>query len=148
MGSSYAIFDWNGKEIYRPNQKKEESKQTASVPFLVKVNSPINIRKGASFNYPSPRKCPVGIYTIVQVSDDGEWGRLKSGAGWIWLKDPYCSIMGSVGTVQKHSEDDLDKLAKEVISGKWGNGSARKKALTEAGHDYNAVQKRVNELMS
>ena len=40
----------------------------------------------------------------------------------------------------------VDELAREVIDGKWGNGDARKKALTEAGYDYSAVQARVNEL--
>ncbi len=41
----------------------------------------------------------------------------------------------------------VDELAKEVIDGKWGNNPERKKALTEAGYDYNAVQKRVNEML-
>lgn len=40
----------------------------------------------------------------------------------------------------------VDEIAKEVLAGKWGNGSVRKKKLTEAGYDYDAVQKRVNEL--
>lgn len=41
----------------------------------------------------------------------------------------------------------VDTLAKEVISGKWGNGTDRKNRLTAAGYDYNAVQRRVNELL-
>lgn len=41
----------------------------------------------------------------------------------------------------------LDDIAKEVINGKWGNGSDRQKRLTVAGYDYTAVQKRVNELL-
>lgn len=41
----------------------------------------------------------------------------------------------------------VDQLAKEVLDGKWGNGDARKKNLIAAGYDYNAVQKRVNELL-
>ena len=40
----------------------------------------------------------------------------------------------------------LDTIAHEVINGKWGNGTDRKKRLTKAGYDYNAVQKRVNEI--
>lgn len=39
-----------------------------------------------------------------------------------------------------------EELAREVIQGKWGNGQARKDALTKAGYDYSAVQKIVNEL--
>ena len=42
----------------------------------------------------------------------------------------------------------VDELAQEVLEGKWGNGDERKKRLTEAGYDYDAVQKRVNEMLS
>ena len=41
----------------------------------------------------------------------------------------------------------VNQLALEVIDGKWGSGEARKKKLTEAGYDYEAVQKRVNEIL-
>jgi len=37
-------------------------------------------------------------------------------------------------------------VAKEVIAGKWGNGSARKSKLEAAGYDYNEVQAEVNRL--
>lgn len=42
----------------------------------------------------------------------------------------------------------VDKLAKEVIAGKWGNGADRKRRLTDAGYDFSAVQKRVNEILT
>ena len=41
----------------------------------------------------------------------------------------------------------IDTLAREVLNGDWGSGDARKLNLTTAGCDYNAVQKRVNELL-
>lgn len=41
----------------------------------------------------------------------------------------------------------VDALANEVIKGLWGNGPDRKKRLISAGYDYNAVQKRVNEIL-
>ena len=41
----------------------------------------------------------------------------------------------------------VNQLALEVIDGNWGSGEARKKKLTEAGYDYEAVQKRVNEIL-
>ena len=41
----------------------------------------------------------------------------------------------------------IDQLAREVISGKWGNGEERKRRLTNAGYDYYVIQKRVNELI-
>lgn len=37
-----------------------------------------------------------------------------------------------------------DEIANEVIAGKWGNGDERKKRLIEAGYDYAAIQKIVN----
>lgn len=42
----------------------------------------------------------------------------------------------------------VEAIAKEVIAGKWGNGSDRTRRLTEAGYDAKAVQKKVNELLS
>ena len=41
----------------------------------------------------------------------------------------------------------METVAKEVIAGKWGNGEDRKKRLQDAGYDYGAVQRKVNELM-
>lgn len=38
-----------------------------------------------------------------------------------------------------------DQIAVEVIDGEWGNGADRRKRLTEAGYDYDEVQKIVNE---
>lgn len=41
----------------------------------------------------------------------------------------------------------INTVAKEVIRGDWGNGDERKRRLTEAGYDYNAVQAAVNKLL-
>lgn len=40
-----------------------------------------------------------------------------------------------------------EELAKEVVAGKWGNGNARKTALTKAGYDYKTIQSLVNKLL-
>ena len=42
----------------------------------------------------------------------------------------------------------IDQLAHEVIADLWGSGDSRKTALTQAGHNYNAVQKRVTEILN
>lgn len=42
----------------------------------------------------------------------------------------------------------VEELAHEVLDGKWGNGKDRVDRLTATGYDYNAVQKRVNELVA
>ncbi len=53
----------------------------------------------------------------------------------------------SVGntTPVKPQPKSTDQIADEVIAGQWGNGTDRKKRLTDAGYDYDAVQKVVNQ---
>lgn len=56
-----------------------------SVPFLVRVTiSDLYIRKGAGTNYKAKGFIKPGVYTIVKTK--GNWGKLKSGEGWICLK--------------------------------------------------------------
>ena len=62
--------------------------QAPNVPFLVDVKRDnLHIRKGPGTSYDSAGYCPAGRYTIVEVAqaEGYEWGRLKSGAGWIAL---------------------------------------------------------------
>ncbi len=47
----------------------------------------------------------------------------------------------------KRERKSIDKIAREVLDGKWGNGLSRRKQLKLAGYDYDAVQKMVNELV-
>jgi hypothetical protein len=82
-----------------------------------------------------------GTYAIVEERDG--WGRLKSGLGWIKLSHTNKTGFAKSAGAKK----SVDKLAKEVIAGKWGNGASRKSALQKAGYDYATVQARVNELL-
>ena len=43
---------------------------------------------------------------------------------------------------------DIDSVARDVIAGKYGNGDARRQALINAGYNPEAVQERVNALLS
>lgn len=47
----------------------------------------------------------------------------------------------------EETKKSIDELAKEVISGKWGNGQERKDKLTNAGYSYKEVQGKVNEIL-
>lgn len=49
---------------------------------------------------------------------------------------------------QPAPQKDLTVIAQEVIAGLWGNGSQRKSALELAGYNFNAVQAKVNEILS
>lgn len=66
-------------------------------------------------------------------------------------KYPGWSVFNAAGKsvyTSKAATKTIDQLAREVIDGRWGNGQDRKNRLTAAGYDYNAVQKRVNEMLS
>lgn len=46
------------------------------------------------------------------------------------------------------AKKSIDLVAREVISGMWGNGQDRINRLTQAGYDYNVVQARANEILN
>jgi hypothetical protein len=120
----------------------EPSTGLPEVPFLVKVIVPdLNIRSTPSMKGVVKGQTGKGTFTITEVK--GEWGKLKSGAGWIFLENPeYCTIKTKV-----QEKKSVEAIAKEVIQGRWGDGADRKKKLTEAGYDYSEVQKMVNKLL-
>lgn len=45
-------------------------------------------------------------------------------------------------------EKSVEEVVKEIWEGKWDNGEERKRLLTEAGYDYNEVQREVEKLAS
>ena len=49
--------------------------------------------------------------------------------------------------IQNKPKLSIDEVAKLVIEGKYGNGEDRKKRLAADGYDYDAVQKKVNEIL-
>lgn len=49
---------------------------------------------------------------------------------------------------QAQPAKSVDEVAREVIRGEWGNGSDRRQRLEAAGYDYNAVQDRVNAILT
>lgn len=141
--------------------KKEENKTTTSTNTstssstyttgMYKVNvSELNIRKGPGTNY-SIVGCikDKGTYTITEIKN-GSWGRLKSGAGWINVHKNYCTkSKTSSSTTTKTTASNKksnEEIAREVLQGKWGNGSERKKKLEAAGYNYSSVQAIVNKL--
>lgn len=119
-----------------------------ATPFTVRVIiDNLNYRSEPSMNGRVNGQTGIGTFTIMEVKNG--WGRLKSGAGWIWLENPtYCTVGKTVASADKTSgTKTVDELAKEVIKGLWGNGANRKAKLTAAGYDYAKVQKRVNDLL-
>ena len=60
--------------------------------------------------------------------------------------DTYITTSGGSPTPPTPSKS-IDTIAREVIRGDWGNGADRKTRLTKAGYSYEAVQKKVNEIL-
>lgn len=70
-----------------------------AVPFTVQVLiSDLNIRKGAGMNYATTGSYTgKGSFTITAVQNG--WGKLKSGAGWIYLENAsYVKIGSHIGS--------------------------------------------------
>ena len=71
--------------VVKPECVVELDKQPATQGYLVKIDATrLNVRKGPSMNYGISTVVKYGeVFTIVDEEDG--WGKLKSGAGWIYL---------------------------------------------------------------
>lgn len=85
-----------------------------AVPFLVNVIiDDLNIRTSAGMgNNLTGKYTGKGTFTVVEVQNG--WGKLKSGAGWIYLENPsYCTIGKSVASTTTSAPEP----AKPVVTG-------------------------------
>lgn len=95
-----------------PEAAPEPVQGFPATPFTVRVIIPdLNYRKGPGMSYAVRGQTGKGVFTITEVQDG--WGKLKSGAGWIYLENPdYCTIQG---VAAKPAEPDpADVLAQEI----------------------------------
>lgn len=99
-----------------------------TTPFTVKVLiSDLNIRNGAGMNYATTGKYTgKGVFTITEVKDG--WGKLKSGAGWIYLENPkYCTVQTTAAKVALKVGDIVNfKGTKHYTSADAATGPACK----------------------
>lgn len=118
-----------------------------------------NIRGFARPRYAQSSSAPVkpqkpaqkDITTIAKEVIAGKWGngddrknRLES-AGY-----DFNAVQNEVNRIlsgsSKPSLKPVNEIAREVLQGKWGNGTDRKSRLESAGYNYDAVQAEVNRL--
>ena len=79
--------------------------------------------------------------------DDRKKRLTAAGYNYSVVQNRVNELLGGSKTTQTKSHtNSIDETAQEVIAGKWGDGNARKTALTNAGYDYAKVQAKVNEL--
>ena len=76
----------------------------------------------------------------------GDARKKALGANYDAVQARVNQMLGAGGGGSKPAQN-LDTIAREVIRGNWGSGAERKRRLQAAGYDYNAVQRRVNQLL-
>ena len=91
-GPAYSVYNSAGKKVY-PESKIEPVtpapitpvEPEVKLPYLVRITaSVLNVRSGPGMNYKTRTQVRQNeVYTIVALEDN--WGKLKSGAGWICL---------------------------------------------------------------
>jgi N-acetylmuramoyl-L-alanine amidase len=98
---------------------------------------------------PQVTKSIVDLANEVIAGKHGTGSARKKALGSLYneVQAKVNEILKGKKTQPKPVLKSVDVIAKEVLEGKWGNGAARKQKLTAAGYDYNAVQKRVNQLL-
>lgn len=95
---------------------------------------------------------PFNAFDLWQNSASGKVGNVTVDTDIAYVDFP--SIIKAAGlngytkktTAQKKKSNN--EIAKEVINGDWGVGTDRKKRLTAAGYNYDAIQKIVDETMN
>ena len=93
-----------------PSAPKEENKNFPATPFSVQVLvSDLNIRKEPKMGNNVVGQTGKGVFTITAVTDG--WGKLKSGAGYIYLENSkYVTIKGSVTSAPATKADSSFKV--------------------------------------
>ena len=88
-----------------------------------------------------------GSYGLWQYTSDGSVNGIN---GRVDMNYQIKELGGSVNITSdnENSKKSNEEIATEVIAGKWGNGTDRKNKLTNAGYDYNTIQKLVNQKLS
>lgn len=143
----------SGKQVTLIEGNKNEAVGRRTIPIgwgYIRGYARPKYASGGSSVSPTP-STGKSITDVAKEVLAGKWGNgddrkgALQAAGYDYTAvqakvNELCS--GKAPTPTKSVED----VAREVLAGKWGNGDARKSALSAAGYDYNAVQAKVNQL--
>lgn len=175
IGKAILVLDWEAKNNHLFGVKDLEwclqwcsyvQKKTGIKPLIYIQKSAMEAVKKAGYNlwvaqYPDYEQTGYqahpwneGAYNCI-IRQYTSVGRLSGYAGNLDLNKAYISAASwnkLAGKTKKTSasttvKKSVNTLAKEVLAGKWGNGTDRKNRLTKAGYDYAKVQAAVNKLV-
>ena len=95
-------------------------------------------------------------YTDAQLADKviaGEFGngdarKTALGSRYNAVQAIVNQKLGGSYSAPAPVKKSVEEVAKEVIAGKWGNGTDRMKSLESAGYNYSEVQNKVNQILA
>lgn len=147
--------DWNGKHC--PHRMLDNGGWPTK--FKAMVQKELDLLKSAQAGgagKPKQELVNAPIYRIYEVVKskridsyadkaraESALNRYMKQGKQVYIKEGTYKKLVSV----KPKRKTIDELAKEVLAGKWGNGSDRFNKLKAAGYDADAVQQRVNALL-
>ena len=132
------IIGWNEDSGNAKKWEEFKSRLTgvATTANLKKTDDIVyRVRKSAN-----DAKSQIGAYNNLESAK----ALADKNSGYSVFEKNSGKLVYTPGTGNKKT---VTEIAKEVIQGKWGNGEERRKRLTKAGYDYNAVQAEVNKMM-
>ena len=119
----------------------------AAYKSLIKLCADVCKRNGIKELKWKANKSLIGQVNVQNMTVH-RWFANKSCPG-DYLYNLHGQIANEVNAILNgSSKKSITEIAKEVLAGKWGNGSERKNKLTQAGYDYSKVQNKVNELLN
>ena len=126
LGSKFSYIASEVNKRLSGNSSSSGGASTSSLYRVRKSWSDVKSQKGAFRDFDNAKKCA------------------NANAGYKVFDASGNEVYPNKSTSSK----SIDTIAREVISGNWGNGSDRVNRLRAAGYDYDAVQSRVNEILS
>ena len=178
LGSKFSYIASEVNKRLSGNSSSSGGASTSSLYRVRKSWSDVKSQKGAFRDFDNAKKCANANagYKVFDASGNevypnkvtssksvdtlahevlaGNWGNGSDRANRLRAAGyDYDAVQNRVNEIlsrrsSAHSSGkSIDTLAREVIRGDWGNGQDRKNRLERAGYDYNAVQRRVNELL-
>lgn len=177
LGSKFSYIASEVNKRLSGNSSSSGGASTSSLYRVRKSWSDVKSQKGAFRDFDNAKKCANANagYKVFDASGNevypnkvtlsksvdtlahevlaGNWGNGSDRANRLRAAGyDYDAVQNRVNEIlsggsNSTSGKSIDTLAHEVIRGDWGNGQDRKNRLERAGYDYNAVQRRVNELL-
>ena len=150
------ILHYNGKAdtttkqaTAKPANTSAATASNAGTKYVVVASPSLNVRTKRSSKsgqvVGSIKSGKTVQLTSLKTNKYGNvWAKIASGT----FKGRFVAVKfdGETLAVQAGAKT-IEQIAREVIAGKWGNGSARADALKKKGYDAAAVQAKVNELL-